>query len=138
MKFKDFILTGIAAIMMAACGKHDPRLAQYMVQGEQLYKLHCSNCHQPDGKGFGLLYPPLANADYLKEKKDSIICIIRNGMSGPVTVNGQIYDQAMPGNEKLTDLEIAEILTFIYVTWGGEDEATDVNNVRSGAGRCGS
>ncbi|MFZ9982300.1 MAG: c-type cytochrome [Cyclobacteriaceae bacterium] len=137
MKLKTYIVTVFAAIIIAACGNHNPKLAQYMVHGERLYQQHCSNCHQPDGKGFGLLYPPLANADYLKKKKDSIICIIRNGMSGPVTVNGQIYDQAMPGNEKLTDLEIAEILTYIYVTWEGENEATDVNMVRAGASRCG-
>lgn len=125
-------------ILFTGCRQQDPKLAQYRVQGERLYELHCSNCHQADGKGFGLLYPPLAGADYLIGNKDSIICLIRNGMSGPVTVNGQVYDQAMPGNEKLTDLEIAEILTYLYVSWGNEDQLTDVNEVRAKIGRCGS
>jgi cytochrome c551 len=137
MKALPVTLSFLALILLTACSQHDPKLAQYLVQGERLYELNCSNCHQADGKGFGLLYPPLAGADFLKGRKDSIICIIRNGMSGPVTVNGQVYDQAMPGNEKLTDLEIAEILTYLYVSWEGEERVTDVNEVRASAGRCG-
>lgn len=118
------------------CRNKDPKLAQYLVQGQRLYGEYCSNCHQKDGKGFGLLYPPLAGADFLKGNKDKVICIIRNGMSGSMTVNGQVYDQAMPANEKLTDLEIGEIVTFIFNQWGGEEVVTDGNEVRRVVERC--
>ena len=116
-------------IILTCCRHQDPKLAQYLVQGEQLYEQHCSNCHQSDGKGFGLLYPPLADADYLKRNKDQVICIIKNGMQGPVTVNGKIYDQAMPANNQLTNLEIAEIVTYVYSRWGGEVRIVEVNQV---------
>ena len=135
MKLRLFFL--FVVLTISGCRNKDPKLAQYLVQGERLYGEHCSNCHQKDGKGFGLLYPPLAGTDFLKGNKEKVICIIRNGMSGPMTVNGQVYDQAMPANEKLTDLEIAEIVTYIYNEWEGEEVVTDGNEVRRVTERCG-
>lgn len=46
-----------------------------------------------------------------------VICLIRNGISGEIKVNGAVYNQPMPGVATLTDLEVAEIATYIYNTW---------------------
>src|SRR5690606_41839566 len=51
---------------------------------------------------------------------------IRNGISGPITVNGIEFVQPMPGIPTLTDLEIAEIMTYIYNTWGRDRGRVDV------------
>ncbi len=89
-------------------------LRQMMTVGKQLYLQYCSNCHMEDGAGFKGLYPPLKNADYMKEDVARAVCIIKNGQKGPIIVNGEQYDQLMPNNLSLTNLEIAEISTFIY------------------------
>jgi mono/diheme cytochrome c family protein len=91
---------------------------QYMVHGEQLYKNHCSNCHKEDGSGLGKLIPPLAGADYMLEDVGRTLCLIKYGLEGEIIVNGQDYNQKMPANEKLTDIEIAQIATYIYNSWG--------------------
>lgn len=90
------------------------RLMQYISQGKVLYNQYCANCHQEDGLGYKKLYPPLKGADYMKEDLARTVCIIKNGQQGPIEVNGQSYNLAMPNNLGLSELEIAEITTFIY------------------------
>lgn len=94
------------------------RYEQYMVQGEQLYRMHCSNCHQEEGTGLRQLIPPLAQSDYMLADVDRTLCLIKNGLQGEIIVNGQSYQQAMPDNEALRDIEIAQIATYIYNHWG--------------------
>lgn len=107
-------------ILLLACTacNQNPKLSQYTVQGERLYEKNCSNCHQTDGSGLGRLYPPLKGSEYLKKTPAELAEIIRIGMKGSIQVQGKEYNQPMAGNPSLTDLEIAEILTYINVTWG--------------------
>jgi len=89
-----------------------------MVEGEQLYRTHCSNCHQVDGKGLRRVYPPLASSDYMEANFERVICGMKYGLQGEIVVNDIDYVQAMPGVPSLTELELAEIATYIYNSWG--------------------
>jgi mono/diheme cytochrome c family protein len=93
---------------------------QYLVEGKRLYLQHCSNCHHEDGTGLARLYPPLKGSDYLGNNEKKVICSIKNGQSGEITINGIQFNQPMPSNPRLTNLEIAEITTYVYSTWGGK------------------
>lgn len=104
---------------------------QYYVQGQKLYTKHCSNCHQTDGSGLKKLYPPLNRSDYMDKNFNEVICLIRNGKSGPIDVNGILFNQPMPGIPRLTDLEIAEIATYIYNSWDHNRGLISVTDVRS-------
>ncbi|MEJ0031853.1 MAG: hypothetical protein WDO15_16425 [Bacteroidota bacterium] len=42
---------------------------------------------------------------------------MRNGKSTPTVVNGKTFVQPMKGITALTDLDIAEIATYVYNTW---------------------
>ena len=114
----------------------DVKFRQYYLKGEQLYKQHCANCHQENGTGFGLLYPPLDSADFLIKYPDSAICIIRNGRSGDLTVNGRSYNQPMPASPTLTDIEIAEIMTYISNSWSNEEGMFEVKKVTEILSKC--
>jgi cytochrome c551 len=46
--------------------------------------------------------------------------MLKYGINGPMIVNNVEFNQPMPANPDLTDLEIAEILTYIGNTWGNE------------------
>ena len=96
------------------------KMRQYMRAGEKLYIQHCGNCHQPDGTGLGALYPPLGTADYLMKDPKATACLVKNGINGEIFVNGIQYNQAMPPHKDLTNLEIAEIITFISNSWGNK------------------
>ena len=109
---------------------------QYYVQGEQLYIKNCSNCHQKEGTGLGLLYPPLKNSDYLVNNRNEVICLIKNGKSGELIVNGKSFNMVMPPMPSLTDLEIAEITTYIYNEWGNNQGLIDVNEVSAILAKC--
>ncbi len=103
---------------------------KYITEGILLYKTHCANCHQTNGNGLQALYPPLAGSDYLANK-DSVIHLIRYGQQGPIMVNGKRYNRPMPANKQLSDLEIAEIVTYIYHQWGNEKTLTSVADVKT-------
>lgn len=89
-------------------------------QGEILYDRHCSTCHGNNGEGLRALYPPLANVDYLEKHRAELSCIIKNGMSGPIEVNGKPFDMAMPGLPQLNAVEIHNIVNFICNSWGND------------------
>ena len=99
------------------------------MQGEHLYIKNCSNCHQKTGTGLGLVYPPLNTSDYLEHNFEEVICLIKNGKKGVLLVNGKSYNQAMPAIPSLTDLEVAEIATYIYNTWKNEKGLVEVQEV---------
>lgn len=112
------------------------KLKQYYIKGEQLYIAHCSNCHQKDGQGLGRVYPPIANSDFVRANPDTIICIIRSGLEGEVTVNGIMYNMAMPPIPTLTDLEIAQITTYILNSWDYRKGLVDVKTTSARLERC--
>ena len=90
------------------------------VEGQRLYELHCANCHMSDGTGLGGLIPPLAKADFLEIGGLQAACWIRNGLAGRIQVNGEIYENEMPANIKLSDTEITNILNYIHNAWGNQ------------------
>lgn len=102
------------------------KFEQYVIQGEQLYLRHCSNCHQKNGKGLGLVYPPLDTSDYMQTHIEEVLCLMRQGKSGVLVVNGKSFNQPMPGIPTLSDLEIAEIASYIYNSWSHERGIVDV------------
>jgi cytochrome c551 len=107
-------LTAAIVIFFTLIGCGDPKFDQYFVRGEQLYELHCSNCHQKNGKGLGLVYPPIDDSDFMEQNFEATLCLMKFGIKGEVTVNGKVYNQPMPGVPSLTDLEVAQIATYIY------------------------
>ena len=104
------------------------KLEQYYIGGKEIYEKNCANCHQLDGKGLQNLYPPIAGSDFLKDKI-KVILLIKNGISGEIIVNGKKYNQPMPANNQLQNLDIAEVVTYIYNEWKVEDRITATEEV---------
>ena len=121
---------------LSSCTARDPKLQQYVVQGEQLYIKHCSNCHQKSGEGLGLVYPPVNQSDFIDTHQEEVICLMRYGRQGELVVNGKVYNQAMPANPLLTDLEIAEIATYLYNNWGRNRGLLEVTAVTRALDAC--
>lgn len=100
--------------------------------GEALYVQHCANCHGVKGDGLATLIPPLAHADYLTRHRAALPCIIRQGMRGPLTVNGRHYNGVMPAfpPTKLSDADVANILNYVRNAWGNHaPDAITVHDV---------
>lgn len=123
-------------LLQIACSQKDTKFDQYHVQGEQLYLKNCSNCHQKEGTGLGLVYPPLDTSDFMDSHLDEVLCIMKYGTEGELIVNGKNFNKPMKGIPSLTDLEIAEISTYIYNTWSHHKGMVEVSKVSGVIQKC--
>jgi len=76
----------------------------------------------------------LIQTEYLQDFVKTA-CSIKNGLRGEIMVNGISYNQPMPASG-LTDLEIAEIITYINNSWGNKSGLSHVNEVSKALTRC--
>jgi len=86
--------------------------------GQRLYQTYCMGCHQAEGQGIPGTFPPLAKSDFLLADTSRVIDTVVNGLHGPIEVNGQQYNGTMPPMGHLKDDEIAEILSYVWSSWG--------------------
>jgi nitrite reductase (NO-forming) len=87
--------------------------------GKNTFIQNCAACHQAEGTGIPGSFPPLAGSDFLNADKDRAMGIVKNGFSGKITVNGKPFDGVMP-SLSLSDEQIANVLTFVYNSWGNK------------------
>ncbi|MBC7384145.1 MAG: cytochrome c [Bacteroidia bacterium] len=109
-------------LVVVSCSDAQLGSLEQLAKGASLYHTNCSNCHQKDGSGLEGLIPPLAATDYLPANKNDLPCIIQNGLSGDIIVNGKKYKLAMPANKSLSNKDIANITAYIYKKFLKEDE----------------
>lgn len=105
-------------------------------QGKVLYEQNCQNCHQDDGHAVRGLIPPLAKSEYLSDPAN-VACIIRNGLKGEITVNGETYNHEMPPNLILTPTQISNIINYINNSWGNKHPFVSYNKVAESLRACG-
>lgn len=109
---------------------------RYYTSGKKLYEANCQNCHNSDGSGLALLYPPLTDTVYLQKNKKQLACFIKNGLSGEITVMGKTFNGQMPAQNKLSDIEIAEIITYITNSFGNKQGLTLATEVGNDLKQC--
>jgi mono/diheme cytochrome c family protein len=129
------LLFSVTATFFSCQTDEEIKRQQYITEGILIYKNNCANCHQDKGQGLAALYPPIAGSDYLADK-NSVICLIRYGQQGPIVVNGKPYNRVMPAQPQLSDLEVAELTTYIYNQWGNETKITDVKKITPVLAEC--
>lgn len=109
--------------------QEDP-LAKSIKEGKTLYASYCSMCHQPEGQGIAGAFPPLAKSDYLMADTKRTIGIVKNGLQGEVTVNGQKYNNVMPA-QALDDQQIAHVLNYVRNSWGNKGKIITAAEVKA-------
>lgn len=98
-------------------------------RGQKLYDIHCTSCHQQDGKGLEGTFPPLANSDYLLADKTRAIKQIINGSSGEMIVNGVTYNGLMPP-PMLSNEEVCDVAYYVLNAWGNNGGDVSVEEVQ--------
>ncbi len=104
-------------------------LDQQIAAGKAHFNGTCSVCHQDTGLGIPGIFPPLAKSDLIAADPERAIHIVLNGLSGKVTVNGKEYDSVMPPMSQLNNDEIANILTYVFNSWGNKDGRVSADQV---------
>lgn len=111
----------LATVMMHACQQESEiKKAQFFTNGKSLFEKTCENCHGEKGEGLGNLYPPLSDTAAIRSKQTSLACVVKYGMHEPIKIGNRLFDTAMPANPKLSDQEIAYILTYVGNSFGNE------------------
>jgi nitrite reductase (NO-forming) len=103
--------------------------SERIARGETIFKTNCAACHQPTGMGVPNAFPPLAKSDFLNADKIRAIKTVTGGLQGKVKVNGAEYDGVMPA-WSLTDEEIANVLTYVYNSWGNSGKEVTPEEVK--------
>lgn len=98
--------------------------------GKTVYTQNCVACHQADGKGIKGAFPPVAASDWLNKDKKRAIDTVKNGLTGKITVNGDLYDAVMP-SLGLSDEDIANVLTYVYHNWDNSKQIVTPAEVRA-------
>ena len=100
-----------------------PAAAAGAANGEQVYAANCAACHQPTGKGMPPAFPALAGSKIATGPKGAHIDIVLKGKPGT----------AMASFARLSDAEIAAVITYERTSWGnngGEVKPAEVAAAR--------
>jgi len=137
MKLK--IISGIClllAVLIWSCQSEQAiEFDRYYSSGMGVYQTHCLNCHGAEGQGLAQLIPPLTDTVLLKKNKNSLPCIIKNGLINKITVSGKLYDGTMPP-VALSPIEIAQVLTYVGNSFGNKLGLVNTDDVIAYVNNC--
>ncbi|MDX1463130.1 MAG: cytochrome c [Marinirhabdus sp.] len=103
----------------ATSAEQQTPLEESMERGGLIYTDFCMQCHLANGKGIPGNFPPLANSNWLTEKRTESIHAVKFGQQGEIMVNGKPYDGVM-APMGLSDTEVADVLNYVMNHWGNE------------------
>lgn len=119
----------------AAAGPPGPQV------GQRLFNQNCAMCHQQSGQGTPGVFPPLDGVSWVVGNEERVIAIVMNGLTGPIEVNGETFNGVMPAFDRLSDEELAGVISYIRQSWTNDAEPVtpdQVARVRQGAAQRGS
>jgi len=136
-KILIILFLAFAGILLYSC-QQAGQLEQdmYYTNGRDLYVKRCQNCHGEHGEGLEDLIPPLTDTVFLKKNKKALACIIKNGMSGEIEVDGRKFDDKMRPNADLTDIDIAQLIVYITNTNGNKQGMYSTEAVAADLQNC--
>ena len=116
--------------------KADPATAKALAAGQEgsrgaeLYVDNCAACHRTNGQGYERVFPKIAgNSSVLSEDPVSMIRLVLAGSKLPATATAP-SELGMPGFAwRLSDEEVAQLLTFIRSSWGNQAPAVNAEEV---------
>ena len=137
---KTFLILN-AAICVAIIGSsgftasRQGDLTASIKRGEVVYTQTCLACHQADGGGVPNMNPPLIKTKWVLGDKKQLIKVVLNGLTGELEVDGDTYHNNMPAQNTLTDLQIADVLSFVRNSFGNKASAVLPAEVKSMRGK---
>ncbi len=99
--------------------------------GQVIYVDNCSACHTASGAGIPRLFPALAKAPSIQsDDPTSLIRVVLQGAQS-VATDGAPTGPAMPAlGWKLSDEEVAAVVTYIRTAWGNAASTVAAGDVR--------
>ena len=112
-----FLTIVVAVALTTAFAVRVPATAAPQQQdGAAIYK-RCAACHLATGAGVPGASPPLAadvrNLSQTAAGRRYLALVVIKGVSGPLTVDGKLYQGVMPAQPNLNDAEVASLLNHV-------------------------
>lgn len=106
------------------------RAGNVSARGALIYLDNCSACHRSDGRGATRTFPTLTNSSTVAaEDTTSLIRIVLQGAAMPYTKKAP-SELAMPQFAwRLSDNEVADVLTFVRAGWSNAAAAVSAAHV---------
>ena len=100
--------------------------------GLLIYQNHCAQCHGDDGRGRGLVYPPLAGNPLVASASavNSVRLVLFGGAAPTTEGNPRPYSMP-PYVGRLADDEIAAVVSYIRAAWGNGAPPVSLDEVRA-------
>jgi len=109
--------------------------ADLVRRGTQVYAEQCVDCHRSNGEGVSRAYPALArNPGVIMGSTINAIRVVLNGGLPPGTAGNPRPYGMPPFAQKLSDDDVASVLTYVRNSWGNQAPAVppaDVQRYRS-------
>jgi len=100
--------------------------------GAQIYAANCVACHQATGAGLPGVFPPLAGSEWVLAADKVPANILLHGITGKLTVKDSAYNGQMPPfKDKLSDAEIAAVLSHVRSSFGNSAGAISADVVKA-------
>jgi mono/diheme cytochrome c family protein len=133
----SFLVLSTIATMLYSCQSAE-QITQdmYYANGRDLYVKRCQNCHGQKAEGLAELIPPLTDVNYMRNNKNKLACIIRNGMNEKTIVNGREFREKMPPQSDLHDIDIAQIIVYITNSSGNKQGMYTTEAVTADLKKC--
>ena len=101
-----------------------------MSAGQAIYAHACIACHEADGSGAPRIYPPLpGNANLQSSDPRSTLRIILDGVQTVTTPRAPNAGSMPAYAAKLSDQQIADVITYIRNAWGNAASAVTAAEV---------
>jgi mono/diheme cytochrome c family protein len=88
--------------------------------GKQLCAANCGACHQATGKGLPGVFPPLDGSEWVTGDERAVANILLHGITGEITVAGNVFKGAMPSFQQLGDAELAAVASYVRSEWSNK------------------
>ena len=111
--------------MLPACNDNPYR------QGQQLYIIHCENCHMADGSGLSKLIPSLDASNLTLSDPGKLVCLIRKGLPF-----NELTRQQMPANTVLNDVEMTNLINFLGSKYSSNPQTVQAEAVKKMMAGC--
>ncbi len=107
-----------------------PSLIHAAEDGKKIFSQMCAACHGAEGQGVGgNAFPPLAGSEWLKGDPNRVAQILLHGLTGEVSVKGEVYNLAMPAQGSLSDEAKVAVIRYVKKEFAGEDTEFSISDL---------
>ena len=107
-----------------------PESGTPLATGRLAYMASCAGCHGLNGEGIPNVSPAMkGNAALAMENPQTLIKVILNGVPTQIFKNGQRMYAMPPFAHRMSDAEVADLVSWIRAEWGGQGTPVTASQV---------